>query len=36
MGDTPQTMNSLDCWDYTMELECLQGNQGMNIYQDAY
>ncbi|KAK9704487.1 hypothetical protein QE152_g27850 [Popillia japonica] len=31
MGDTPQTMNSLDCWDYTMELECLQGNQDLQL-----
>lgn len=30
MSDAPQTMNSLDCWDYTIELECLQGNQGTN------
>lgn len=21
-------LNSLDCWDYSIELECLQGNQG--------
>jgi hypothetical protein len=21
-------LNSLDCWDYTIELECLQGPQG--------
>lgn len=21
-------MSSMDCWDYTIELECLQGNQG--------
>lgn len=22
-------LNSLDCWDYTIELECLQGPQGL-------
>lgn len=21
-------LSSMDCWDYTIELECLQGNQG--------
>lgn len=21
-------MNSMECWDYTIELECLQGPQG--------
>ncbi|GJQ71650.1 hypothetical protein Trydic_g11347 [Trypoxylus dichotomus] len=31
MDDIPQTMNSLDCWDYTIELECLQGNQDLQL-----
>lgn len=29
----PQTqMNSLDCWDYSIELSCLQGPQGTGVY----
>lgn len=24
-------MNSMECWDYTIELECLNGPQGYNI-----
>ena len=24
-------LNSLECWDYSVELECLQGPDGMNI-----
>ena len=27
----PQTqMNSLDCWDYSIELSCLQGPEGIS------
>lgn len=25
-------LNSLDLWDYTVELECLQGTEGWNFY----
>lgn len=25
-------LNSMDCWDYTIELECLQGPQGYYYY----
>ncbi|XP_017774882.1 PREDICTED: cerebellar degeneration-related protein 2-like [Nicrophorus vespilloides] len=31
MSDSPQQMNSLDCWDYTIELECLQGTQDLQL-----
>ncbi|KAG5899133.1 hypothetical protein JTB14_021630 [Gonioctena quinquepunctata] len=34
MSDGPesfQTLNSLDCWDYTIELECLEGNQDLQL-----
>jgi len=31
MSDSPQPMNSLDCWDYTIELECLQGSQDLQL-----
>nr|CAI5862874.1 unnamed protein product [Callosobruchus analis] len=26
-----QTLNSLDCWDYSIELECLSGNQDLQL-----
>ena len=25
-------MNSMECWDYTIELECLQGPQGFFLF----
>lgn len=25
-------LNSLDCWDYTIELECLTGSQGKDFF----
>lgn len=25
-------LSSLDCWDYTIELECLRGPQGIQHY----
>lgn len=25
-------MNSLDCWDYTIELECLTGTEGLFFF----
>lgn len=25
-------MNSLECWDYTIELECLNGPQGSHYF----
>lgn len=36
MGDQEQyeslqQLNSLDCWDYSIELECLQGSQGRGL-----
>jgi len=34
--DTPSSpssnMTSMDCWDYTVELECLQGPQGCSPF----
>lgn len=29
MSESPQQLNSLDCWDYTIELECLRGIEGI-------
>ncbi|XP_072386792.1 uncharacterized protein Cen isoform X1 [Diabrotica undecimpunctata] len=29
--DSSNTMSSLDFWDYTIELECLQGNQDLQL-----
>lgn len=26
-------MNSLDCWDYTIELECLTGTEGLFFFR---
>nr|XP_023017817.1 cerebellar degeneration-related protein 2 isoform X2 [Leptinotarsa decemlineata] len=34
MSDEPdslQTLNSLDCWDYRFELECLEGNSDLHL-----
>lgn len=35
--DNPPTsmsrLNSLDCWDYTIELECLGGTKGVIFFQ---
>lgn len=28
-------LNSLDLWDYTVELECLQGTEGQLLTQDC-
>lgn len=25
-------LNSMDCWDYTIELECLTGPQGILLF----
>ena len=27
-SDSPQPMSSMEFWDYTMELECMEGNDG--------
>lgn len=27
---------SLDCWDYTIELECLRGPQGINTILNTF
>jgi hypothetical protein len=29
--DSIQPLNSLDCWDYSIELECLQGTQDLQL-----
>lgn len=29
--DSIQNFSSLECWDYSIELECLQGTPGMSI-----
>lgn len=29
-------LSSLDCWDYTIELECLRGPQGIIIYNNKF
>ena len=33
---TDSAMNSLECWDYSVELECLQGPDGREMFCNNY